>query len=42
MSISALAKKPFFELFGKTECMGLFLRAAFYDAGTYCKLTRAR
>ena len=35
MNLNHIAKKPFFDLFYRTPCMPLLLRAAFHDAGTY-------
>ncbi len=37
MNINHIAKKPFFDLFYRSPCMALMLRAAFHDAGTFCK-----
>ena len=35
MNLNHIAKKPFFDLFYRTPCMPLLLRAAFHDAGTF-------
>jgi len=35
MNLNHIAKKPFFDLFYKTPCMNVMLRAAFHDAMTY-------
>jgi hypothetical protein len=32
MNLNHIAKKPFFDLFYRTPCMPVMLRAAFYDA----------
>lgn len=40
MNLNHIAKKPFFDLFYRTPCMALLLRAAFHDAGTYCSETK--
>ena len=32
MNINHIAKKPFFDLFYRTPCMPIILRAALYDA----------
>lgn len=40
MNINHIAKKPFFDLFYRSPCMALMLRAAFHDAGTFCKDTK--
>jgi hypothetical protein len=41
MNINHIAKKPFFDLFYRSPCMALMLRAAFHDAGTFCKETKS-
>ena len=35
MNLNHIAKKPFFDLFYRSPCMNLMLRAAFHDAQTY-------
>lgn len=35
MNLNHIAKKPFFDLFYRTPCMNVMLRAAFNDASTY-------
>jgi hypothetical protein len=40
MNINHIAKKPFFDLFYRSPCMALMLRAAFHDAGTFCRTTK--
>jgi len=40
MNINHIAKKPFFDLFYRTPCMALMLRAAFHDAGTFSNVTK--
>ena len=35
MNLNHIAKKPFFDLFYRTPCMHIILRAALNDAGTY-------
>jgi hypothetical protein len=37
MNLNHIAKKPFYDLFYKTPAMALLLRAAYHDAGTFCK-----
>lgn len=36
MNLNHIAKKPFFDLFYRSPCMALMLRASFHDAGTFC------
>jgi len=33
--LNHIAKKPFFDLFYRTPCMHIMLKAALHDAGTY-------
>lgn len=40
MNLNHIAKKPFFDLFYRSPCMALMLRASFHDAGTFCKDSR--
>lgn len=35
MNLNHIAKKPFFDLFYRSPCMALLLRASFHDAGTF-------
>jgi L-ascorbate peroxidase len=37
MNLNHIAKKPFFDLFYRSPCMALLLRASFHDAGMFCK-----
>lgn len=37
MNLNHIAKKPFFDLFYRSPCMAQLLRAAFHDAGMFCK-----
>lgn len=37
MNLNHIAKKPFFDLFYRSPCMALILRASFHDAGMFCK-----
>lgn len=39
MNLNHIAKKPFFDLFYRSPCMALLLRAAYHDAGTFCRST---
>jgi hypothetical protein len=39
MNLNHIAKKPFYDLFYKTPCMALLLRAAYHDSSTFCKET---
>ena len=35
MNLNHIAKKPFFDLFYRTPCMGILLRGALNDASTF-------
>ena len=35
MNLNHIAKKPFFDLFYRTPCMHIILKAALHDAGTF-------
>lgn len=35
MNLNHIAKKPFFDLFYRTPCMPILLKAAFHDAATF-------
>ena len=37
MNLNHIAKKPFFDLFYRSPCMAQMLRAAYHDAGAFCK-----
>jgi len=37
MNLNHIAKKPFFDLFYRSPCMAQILRAAYHDAGAFCK-----
>jgi L-ascorbate peroxidase len=37
MNLNHIAKKPFFDLFYRSPCMALMLRASFHDAGAFCR-----
>lgn len=37
MNLNHIAKKPFFDLFYRSPCMAQILRAAYHDAGTFCR-----
>lgn len=37
MNLNHIAKKPFFDLFYRSPCMALLLRAAYHDAGAFCR-----
>jgi L-ascorbate peroxidase len=39
MNLNHIAKKPFFDLFYRSPCMAVMLRAAYQDAGTFCRST---
>lgn len=39
MNLNHIAKKPFFDLFYRSPCMALMLRAAFHDSGSFNKAT---
>jgi len=38
MNLNHIAKKPFFDLFYRSPCMAMMLRAAYHDAG-FCRST---
>lgn len=40
MNLNHIAKKPFFDLFYRTPCMPLLLKAAFHDAGAFTLETK--